>query len=67
MPTLRSVCRPFRFVKGLDGAALRKAQLGLAHSYSRAKVKFNIHKVDNMIIQVRALPGSAGLSQGQRG
>ena len=26
-------------------------QLGLAHSYSRAKVKFNEHPVDNMIIQ----------------
>ena len=30
-----------------------KAQLGLAHSYSRAKVKFNVNRVDNMIIQVR--------------
>ena len=29
-----------------------KAQLGLAHSYSRAKVKFNVNRVDNMIIQV---------------
>jgi len=29
--------------------------LGLAHSYSRAKVKFNIHKVDNMIIQAIAI------------
>ncbi|KYR02975.1 NOP5 family protein [Tieghemostelium lacteum] len=28
-----------------------KAQLGLGHSYSRSKVKFNVHKVDNMIIQ----------------
>lgn len=28
-----------------------KAQLGLGHSYSRAKVKFNVHRVDNMIIQ----------------
>mmetsp|Transcript_14737 Transcript_14737/g.35095 ORF Transcript_14737/g.35095 Transcript_14737/m.35095 type:complete len:503 (-) Transcript_14737:202-1710(-) len=44
-----------RLVKGLEGGALRKAQLGLAHSYSRAKVKFNIHKVDNMIIQAIAL------------
>ena len=31
-----------------------KAQLGLAHSYSRAKVKFNVNRVDNMIIQARA-------------
>lgn len=30
----------------------RKAQLGLAHSYSRAKVKFNVNRADNMIIQV---------------
>jgi len=30
---------------------LRKAQLGLGHSYSRAKVKFNVNKADNMIIQ----------------
>mmetsp|Transcript_31514 Transcript_31514/g.89453 ORF Transcript_31514/g.89453 Transcript_31514/m.89453 type:complete len:482 (+) Transcript_31514:215-1660(+) len=44
-----------RFIKGLDSDALKKAQLGLAHSYSRAKVKFNIHKVDNMIIQAIAL------------
>ena len=27
-------------------------QLGLAHSYSRAKVKFNVNKADNMIIPV---------------
>lgn len=27
------------------------AQRGLAHSYSRAKVKFNVNKADNMIIQ----------------
>ena len=30
---------------------LERAQLGLAHSYSRAKVKFNIHRADNNIIQ----------------
>jgi len=30
---------------------LEKAQLGLGHHYSRAKVKFNVNKVDNMIIQ----------------
>jgi len=32
-----------------------QAQLGLAHSYSRSKVKFNVNKVDNMIIQAIAL------------
>src|SRR5688500_18694704 len=30
---------------------LEKAQLGLGHSYSRAKVKFNVNRADNMIIQ----------------
>ncbi|GFR43940.1 hypothetical protein Agub_g5079 [Astrephomene gubernaculifera] len=34
---------------------MKRAQLGLAHSYSRAKVKFNVNKVDNMIIQAIAL------------
>jgi nucleolar protein 56 len=48
-------CRMFfdRFVKGLKDGDLNKAQLGLAHSYSRAKVKFNVNRADNMIIQVR--------------
>ena len=30
---------------------LEKAQLGLGHRYSRAKVKFNVNRVDNMVIQ----------------
>ena len=30
---------------------MEKAQLGLGHSYSRAKVKFNVNRVDNMVIQ----------------
>jgi len=34
---------------------LEKAQLGLGHSYSRCKVKFNVNRVDNMIIQSIAL------------
>jgi nucleolar protein 56 len=34
---------------------LEKAQLGLGHSYSRAKVKFNVNRADNMIIQSIAL------------
>ncbi|NXU53374.1 NOP56 protein, partial [Turnix velox] len=38
-------------VKGLTAQSASKAQLGLGHSYSRAKVKFNINRVDNMIIQ----------------
>ncbi|KAK3705678.1 hypothetical protein QZH41_009523, partial [Actinostola sp. cb2023] len=44
-----------KMIKGLTGQMAGKAQLGLGHSYSRAKVKFNIHRVDNMIIQSIAL------------
>lgn len=40
-----------KMIKGLTGPMAAKAQLGLGHSYSRAKVKFNVHRVDNMIIQ----------------
>merc|ERR1711970_1217915 len=43
------------FVAGLTPTAEAKAQLGLGHSYSRAKVKFNVNRVDNMIIQAIAL------------
>ena len=35
----------------LQPGDLEKAQLGLGHSYSRAKVKFNVNRVDNMVIQ----------------
>ncbi|XP_068171757.1 nucleolar protein 56 [Antennarius striatus] len=42
-------------VKGLTAQAASKAQLGLGHSYSRAKVKFNVNRNDNMIIQSIAL------------
>ncbi|KAJ6658595.1 hypothetical protein lerEdw1_019983 [Lerista edwardsae] len=38
-------------IKGLTAQSASKAQLGLGHSYSRAKVKFNVNRVDNMIIQ----------------
>ncbi|KMZ66021.1 Nucleolar protein [Zostera marina] len=40
-----------RFIKNLKSSDLDKAQLGLGHSYSRAKVKFNVNRVDNMVIQ----------------
>ncbi|KAF8010517.1 hypothetical protein BT93_J1218 [Corymbia citriodora subsp. variegata] len=40
-----------RFIKDLKHGDLEKAQLGLGHSYSRAKVKFNVNRVDNMVIQ----------------
>jgi nucleolar protein 56 len=41
--------------KNLATAEASRAQLGLAHSYSRAKVKFNVNRQDNMIIQAIAL------------
>lgn len=40
-----------RFIENLKPGDLEKAQLGLGHSYSRAKVKFNVNRVDNMVIQ----------------
>ncbi|XP_003393259.1 nucleolar protein 56 [Bombus terrestris] len=42
-------------VKGFTAKTSGIAQLGLGHSYSRAKVKFNVNRVDNMIIQSIAL------------
>ncbi|CAO1378222.1 unnamed protein product [Diamesa serratosioi] len=42
-------------VKGFTSTSAGVAQLGLGHSYSRAKVKFNVHRSDNMIIQSIAL------------
>jgi len=44
-----------KFLKGLEHGDLERAQVGLGHSYSRSKVKFNIHRVDNMIIQAIAI------------
>lgn len=53
---LRGVRQHFvRYVKSLADGDMARAQLGLAHSYSRAKVKFNVNKVDNMIIQAISL------------
>jgi nucleolar protein 56 len=42
-------------VKGLENGGIDQAQLGLGHSYSRGKVKFNPARSDNMIIQSIAL------------
>merc|ERR1712156_747059 len=44
-----------KLAKGFSAATSDKSQLGLSHSYSRAKVKFNVNKSDNMIIQSIAL------------
>ncbi|TKR86798.1 hypothetical protein L596_011316 [Steinernema carpocapsae] len=41
--------------KDLPHHSLSKAQLSLGHSYSRSKVKFDVHRVDNMVIQSIAL------------
>lgn len=56
-PLCPHICPPgvrlhfHNLVKGLTDVSACKAQLGLGHSYSRAKVKFNVNRVDNMIIQ----------------
>lgn len=34
---------------------IQRAQCGLGHAFSRNKVKFNVHRSDNMIIQASAL------------
>jgi nucleolar protein 56 len=53
---LRGVRMHFpNMVKGFTPKSAAVAQLGLGHSYSRAKVKFNVHRADNMIIQSIAL------------
>lgn len=44
-----------KLVKGFTKKSAAIAQLGLGHSYSRAKVKFNMNRSDNMIIQSIAL------------
>ena len=40
-----------RMVSGLKEGDAGRAALGLAHAYSRGKVKFNVNRSDNMIIQ----------------
>ncbi|CAG0904142.1 unnamed protein product [Cyprideis torosa] len=53
---LRGIRQHFpSLVKGFTPTTAGKAQLGLGHAYSRAKVKFNVHRSDNMIIQSIAL------------
>ncbi|CAD6455223.1 1dd46f7c-e605-4fed-b831-b00ac551a65b [Sclerotinia trifoliorum] len=43
-----------RLLKGLQEGDVERAQLGLGHAYSRAKVKFSVQKNDNHIIQAIA-------------
>ena len=44
-----------KLLKGLMPGDIVASQLGLGHAYSRAKVKFNVNRSDNMIIQAIAL------------
>ncbi|KAH9446897.1 hypothetical protein MJO28_016085 [Puccinia striiformis f. sp. tritici] len=44
-----------KLLTGLEKGDMDKSQLGLGHAYSRAKVKFNVNRSDNMIIQAIAL------------
>ncbi|EEB07290.1 U3 snoRNP protein Nop56 [Schizosaccharomyces japonicus yFS275] len=44
-----------KLLKQLSPGDFERAQLGLGHSYSRAKVKFNVNRNDNMIIQAIAI------------
>jgi len=44
-----------KLLKGLQPGDMDRAQLGLGHAYSRAKVKFSVQKNDNHIIQSIAL------------
>ncbi|KAL1520233.1 hypothetical protein AB1Y20_023703 [Prymnesium parvum] len=53
---LRGVrCHLTSFLKALKPGDLEKAQLGLAHSYSRSKVKFDVNRADKHIIQSIAI------------
>jgi len=45
----------YKLIKNISSDAGAKAQLGLGHAYSRSKVKFNVNRSDNMIIQGIAL------------
>merc|ERR1712118_609980 len=44
-----------RFIPGLPAVDICKSQLGLAHAFSRAKVKFDVKKADHLITQAITL------------
>mmetsp|Transcript_22054 Transcript_22054/g.86719 ORF Transcript_22054/g.86719 Transcript_22054/m.86719 type:complete len:589 (-) Transcript_22054:185-1951(-) len=49
---LRGIRQHFaKFIKEIQETDVIKSQLGLSHSYSRSKIKFNINRADNHIIQ----------------
>jgi len=57
---VQEICRGVRvhidqIIKQLELKKEAMAQLGLGHSYSRTKVKFNVNRMDNMVIQAIAL------------
>ena len=52
---LRGLRAHFQPLSGKEGLAFAAAQLGLGHAYSRSKVKFDVNRSDNMIIQAIAL------------
>ena len=43
------------FIDGLENTDLDRAQLGLAHAYSRSRVKFDVNRADKHIIQSIAI------------
>ena len=43
-----------KLLKQLQDGDIERAQLGLGHAYSRARVKFSVQKNDNHIIQAIA-------------
>merc|ERR1711934_234510 len=43
------------FIDGLEDTDLDRAELGLAHSYSRSRVKFDVNRADKHIIQSIAI------------
>ncbi|KAL1867152.1 hypothetical protein VTK73DRAFT_4314 [Phialemonium thermophilum] len=55
-----------KLIKDLRDGDISRAQLGLGHAYSRSKVKFNVHKNDNHIIQAIATLDALdkGINQG---
>ena len=45
-------CHFHNLVKGIkDLNICCKSQLALGHHYARARVKFNVNRIDNMVIQ----------------
>lgn len=63
---LRGVKMHFdKLVRQLNEGDLERAQLGLGHHYSRARVKFNVNRNDNHIIQAIAALDHADKSVNQ--